>query len=54
MDTKKKLSQEEIAYQVKKSCNGLTSKNLIELMSELYWGLTDSEKDKFLELTENS
>ena len=50
----KVLSQEEIAFQVKRFCNGLSSENLVGLMSELYWGLTDSEKDKFLELTENS
>ena len=50
----KVLSQEEIAFQVQRFCNGLSSENLVGLMSELYWGLTDSEKDKFLELTENS
>ena len=49
-----KVSQEEIASKVKSLCTGLSSRNLVELMSELYWGLTDSEKDKFLELTENS
>lgn len=52
--TNKILSQNEIATKVKTLCNGLSGKNLVELMSELYWGLTDSEKDKFLELTENS
>ena len=49
-----KVSQEEIAAKIKSLCNALSSRNLVELMSELYWGLTDSEKDKFLELTENS
>lgn len=48
-----KLSQNEIADKVKTLCNGLTSDNLVELLSELYWGLRAGEKDEFLRKTDN-
>lgn len=50
----KVLSQNEIVTKVKILCNGLSGRNLVELMFELYLGLEDSEKDKFFELIEKS
>lgn len=48
------MTQGEIADKVKTLCNGLTSENLVTLLAELYYGLRDAEKDKFLRETENS
>ena len=50
----KNMTQEEIANKVKTLCNGLTSENLISLLTELYYGLSDGEKDEFLRETENA
>ena len=50
----KYMTQGEIIDKVKILCNGLTSENLIILLTELYYGLRDGEKDKFLRETENS
>ena len=50
----KYMTQGEIADKVKTLCNGLTSKNLITLLTELYYGLRDGEKEEFLRQTENS
>jgi len=50
----KYMTQGEIADKVKTLCNGLTSENLITILTELYYGLRAEEKDKFLRETENA
>lgn len=50
----KYMTQEEITNKVKTLCNGLTSENLVSLLTELYNGLRDGEKDEFLRETENA
>lgn len=51
---KKVLTQQEIADKVKVLCNGLSSKNLVELISELYSGLYEEEKEKLLNKINNN
>ena len=51
---KQNVTKENIISAIETLCKALNGKEIVGLMTELYWGLTDSEKDKFLAETENS
>ena len=49
-----KMTVQEKVDKVKTICNTLNSKNMVALMVELYYGLSNYEKDEFLRETENA
>lgn len=49
-ETKKVLTQQEIVDRIIYLCNGLSSRNIVILMADIYRGLKNSEKIKLLEI----
>ena len=48
------MTVQEKVDKVKAICNTLSGENMVMLMTELYYGLSDYEKDEFLRETENA
>lgn len=49
-----KTNKEVIFDRIRNSFNELSKSEQVEIMTELYWDLTDYNKDRFLEETDNA